>query len=242
MKKQRDYQITEELLIKYQNAALENAQELVDEASLLYSEKHYARSYFLALASIEEVGKSHISFSTRGRNLKDTGMCNKIREHFECHDKKIVNAFVPWMMKASLKREAIEVANQLMLDLKYGREKAMYIDVKSDQTLSIPKQIVRPVAAKDCIRIATNCINYAKYYYQNNKPYKYSSYDDKLMSINTKQLTTMMNNIDFWEYYLDCLKTDKSSDAFNKSMVKYYDGYYKKKIKYKSIKTEEAAV
>ena len=62
MLKVRNHKLTRELLDNYQSAALVNAQQLADEASLLLEEEHYAQAYFLYLASIEEIGKAQISF------------------------------------------------------------------------------------------------------------------------------------------------------------------------------------
>ncbi len=59
MKKNRDYKLTADHLEKYMTVALDNSQELIAEANLLASNKHYARAYFLAVASIEETGKAY---------------------------------------------------------------------------------------------------------------------------------------------------------------------------------------
>lgn len=49
--KNRNYELTPELLQEYSDAALANAQELLDEASLLLQHDHQARAYFLAVAA-----------------------------------------------------------------------------------------------------------------------------------------------------------------------------------------------
>ena len=63
--------LTLKLLRAYSEAALTNANELVQEASLLYATEHLARAYFLAVAAIEETGKGLLAFDARGRNLAD---------------------------------------------------------------------------------------------------------------------------------------------------------------------------
>jgi len=63
--------LTPELLREYSGAALDNASELLAEATLLLQHGHRARSYFLAVASIEETGKALMAFDGQGRNLAD---------------------------------------------------------------------------------------------------------------------------------------------------------------------------
>ena len=53
-----EFRFTVELLREYSVASLNNAEELIEEASLLYERNHIARAYFLAVASIEEIGKA----------------------------------------------------------------------------------------------------------------------------------------------------------------------------------------
>jgi AbiV family abortive infection protein len=227
MQKTREYNLTLDLLDAYQIAALNNARELLEEAKLLLGSSHFARAYFLALASIEEAGKAYISFEAKGRNLCDIGLCNKIKERLEDHSSKIDAAFLGWISQSTAKREAIQKAVDLIVDLKNGREKSMYIDVGEDgKNLSIPREIVRPVAAGDCVKLAENCIHYTDLYVKNNLPAKSSTAKDKLLCIRPKTFTEMLNIPDFWEFYLSYLKQDNRS--FEDAATTYHDCYYKK--------------
>lgn len=228
MRKIRDYELTLELLESYQDAALDNAHELLDEAKLLLSNDHFSRAYFLALASIEEAGKAYIAFDAKGRNLKDAGLCNKIKERLEDHSSKITSAFVGWISFSDSPREAIETSVDLMIHLKRGREKSMYIDVESDgASLSIPREIVRRVAACDCVHLAENCLHHTGLYLQNNKPNKRTSHQDKLLCIKQNTLSKMLNTEDFWEFYIKQL--EQGNNSFDKAAVTYHDSFYKKK-------------
>lgn len=66
------FRYTVELLKEYSDAALENAAELLQEASVLHAQGYRARAYFLAVAGIEETGKAVIAFDGQGRNLRDS--------------------------------------------------------------------------------------------------------------------------------------------------------------------------
>ena len=93
-KKDRDYDLNFEFLDSYQKAAIDNADSILDEAKLLLSNNHYARAYFLAVASIEETGKAFMAFSSKGRNLNNVALHKKLKEMFENHSQKIRSAFV----------------------------------------------------------------------------------------------------------------------------------------------------
>jgi len=227
MQKNRDYTLTVELLEAYQSAALSNARELLDESKLLLRNNHFSRAYFLSLAAIEEAGKAYIAFDAKGRNLKDEGLCNKIKERIEDHSSKITSAFVGWISFSDNPREAIKTSVDLMIHLKHGREKSMYIDVKSDgNTLSIPAEVVRPVAARDCTHLAENCIHHTELYFKHNEAGKRNTYEDKLLCIKQKTLTDMLNTEDFWEYYIDQL--EKGNTEYAHAVITYHDGYFKK--------------
>lgn len=232
MKKIRDYPLTPEVLNTYRVAALANATELLEEAQLLLSNKHYARAYFLALAAIEETGKAYLAFDASGRNLKDAGVCKKVKEKFEDHSSKITYAFVAWLSFSVSPEEAIKISVDLMIQLKHGREKSMYIDVKECGTsLSIPREVVRPIAATDCVRLATNCLHHTQIYLEKEPPPKRTSAQDKYLCLKQSVLTGMFNTEDFWEFYISHHKQGET--ALEKIAITYHDCYYQKGNKFK---------
>ena len=93
MKKVRKYIIDENLLKRYYPAALQNAKLLLEESNKLLGLKSYARSYFLACASIEEIGKALMAFFGLGRNLNNPGTLSSLKNAFEDHPAKISSAF-----------------------------------------------------------------------------------------------------------------------------------------------------
>ena len=78
-----EFRFTVDLLREYCAAALQNAGELLEEASLLYANGHAARAYFLAVASIEETGKALQAFDAQGRNLADSAVTAKLRRSMD---------------------------------------------------------------------------------------------------------------------------------------------------------------
>lgn len=65
------------MLVQYSTHALDNARQLLDEAILLFDHARFARAYYLAIASIEEIGKSFLAFDAQGRNLGDSAVTVK---------------------------------------------------------------------------------------------------------------------------------------------------------------------
>ncbi len=227
MKKNRDYNLTVEFLNKFEQSALTNAQELIDEANLLYGNKHYARTYFLAVAAIEETGKAHIAYSAKGRNLSDNGLCNKIKQHMDSHSHKITSAFSCWLIKSNNKQKAIDTCLDLIMHLKSGRELSMYTDVKfADAQISEPSTVIRPVAARDTINVAYNCLLHTKEHIENNAPLKTDTYQDKLLCIPSSKISALYNTKDFWEYYIHNL--ENGDDNYAKHSVRYHEEYYSK--------------
>src|SRR6202035_907606 len=120
--------LTPELLRSYSEAALDNAAELITEASLLRDHAHHARAYFLSVAAIEEVGKGLMAFDGQNRHLANPAVVTRLRTGMEDHSKKITYAFMPMIVASTNPREAIQVSVDLMVQLKRGREPSMYSD------------------------------------------------------------------------------------------------------------------
>jgi AbiV family abortive infection protein len=231
-KKDRDYELNSEFLESYQKAAIDNAASILDEAKLLLSNNHYARAYFLAVASIEEIGKAFIAFSSKGRNLNNAALHKKLKEMFENHSQKISSAFVGWLIESKDQKEALEAMIDLMIHLKRGREKSMYVDARNDNTVTIPSQLVRPIAAKHSIEIAQNCLHFTKKFLLETKPYKTSSFDDKLLCIKNEKIQALFRENDFGKYLLHRLKTDGQKFNISEYIVTYHDSYYCKGKKF----------
>lgn len=239
MQKIRKYILTTSLLEAYQNAALKNASELIEEAKLLFSNKHYARAYFLAAASIEETGKAILAFDAKRRNLNDGGLCKKIKQIFEDHSIKITNACACCLPNnIKLSDESIENYIEAVRALKHGREKSMYIDVEeNNQAISIPSDVVRPIVAKNCIILAQKCLDHTKMDIDKNLPQKTTSHEDRLMCIKQKNFAKMVSTKDFREYYKGQFK--KGNTDWPKIAVNYHDCYYQKKKMFNAKKTSE---
>lgn len=228
MKKIRQYDIHDKFLKEYADAAIENAQQILDAAKILLGKKSFAIAYFLSVAAIEEAGKAYMAFAARGRNLSDKGLKKKVQNMFEKHREKIISAFVGWISKSSKPDESIEAAVDLMIHLNRGREKSMYIDANADNSLSIPAQIIRPVAAIDVLKVAENCLHHTKNHISKNNPPAFSSFDDKLFCLRSEKIKEMFNK-DFGKYLLSELKQTSGNFNFSRAIVTYHDKYFSKK-------------
>lgn len=232
MKKLREYDVHDKFLTEYGNASIENAQQILDDAKILLSHKSFARAYFLAVAAIEEAGKAYMAFASRGRNLSDKGLKKKIQEMFESHSQKIGSAFNGWIDKSSNPRESIEAALDLMIHLKHGREKSMYVDANPDNSISIPMEIIRPAAAIDSVKVAENCVHHTKTHISENHPPSFSSFDDKLFCLKSDKMHEILNNGDFGEYLLSELKQHGGNFNFSKIIVTYHDKYFSRRKRF----------
>ena len=225
MQKERRYHITKTLLEEYQKYAFENSSELLAEASELLQKKYYSRAYFMGCASLEETGKGYLAFSSKGRNLRSPSVQHTIKEKFEDHSAKIISALIGLLRQKGLTEKNLEYIIKLSVDLKHGREKAMYVDIRENGTVTLPRNIIRPIAAFNCVRLAKDSFDATIKYISSNPPDNFSSFHDKMLCINSNKLKKLMNNVDFWKYYIDMLKNNSSAD-FVKAIVKYHDEFY----------------
>src|SRR5690554_292132 len=173
------FRYSEELLTEYCRASLENAQDLIDEAELLLKQGKLARAYFIAIAAIEEIGKSFIAHDAQGRNLNDSAVTAKIRYSLESHSKKINSAFRASVISHNdVKNELMTFIN-IMITLKNGRKPSMYTDINySTGEVQTPGQVVSSHAANDCVQLAKLCYYKNIDYQKTRQPTARSSSED----------------------------------------------------------------
>lgn len=227
------YKLTVVLLEGLTKASLQNSEELIEEAKALFEIKHYARSYFLAVASIEETGKSQIAFEGQGRKLADTAVANAVKKQLEDHSAKITAAFLPWLHETTDVRKAALKAVDLMIKLKQAREPSMYTDIRNDGlSIHLPSAVVRVVAAQDCIRLATNCLASAKKRVGSGVPPKQTTRnEDLLYSMKSKEYEAVLKTEDFWWYSLHLMQQGKY--AFENAVFDYKSAYLDKRVLFK---------
>ena len=218
--KQRDYDLTPSLLLTYRDAALVNAQALLDEAALLLSHGHHARAYFLSVSSIEEAGKAVQAFEGLGRNLKDPAVSQRLKLHFEDHSQKVTFAFSPWLQAtANLREEVMDFVN-MMLDLKFGREASMYTDINAERaTVTTPQMQVGKKISTNCVRLAGTVLSHVKPYVQQVQPKSTTRVQDAFFALKPAVFQKMTNTGDFWEYYIS--RIEQGNMALEAAVTEY---------------------
>jgi AbiV family abortive infection protein len=195
--------MTAELLRSYSEAALRNADELLVEASLLRDHGHMARAYFLAVACVEEAGKALLAFDAQNRNLSDPAVCAKLKTSMESHRRKINYALSMWALSSPGQREALKVALDLIVHVEHGREPSMYSDLRTaPDRVQTPREVVRDSAARDCVRLAANCLAHAHRHVIEKTPAKFTTAQDRLFTMKSAKFQEMLNTEDFLWYYI----------------------------------------
>lgn len=200
--------LNKRILLKLSSAALDNAQALLDEAETLLASEHFARAYFLALASIEEVGKSGIAFNAAGRNLGDPQVIKVTWNRLLDHKSKIIAAFGPSIAlteKGNLS-EAIEASLELMGDLRRGREPSMYTEIRATGFIQKPKDVVRPVAARNAVRLAKHCLDRAQKHLPGKDPPATTEADDYFYTLTANKIQEVMAHPEFSAFYMERIK------------------------------------
>ncbi|TCZ78098.1 AbiV family abortive infection protein [Lysobacter sp. N42] len=189
-----------EELKELSQAAADNAAALAKEAALLGAHGHFARAYFLAVASIEETGKAIAAHDAQGRNLANPAVVSRVERLIGDHKSKIRGAFMGFLCVNP--REQAEKAAELMVALQNGREPAMYTDLAANGTISRPNAVVEEKHALSCVRLANDCLLAAKQNVLARPPEARSANEDHVFSLNPKHYNALMKNEDFWWYYI----------------------------------------
>lgn len=233
------FRFTVDLLQEYSLASLNNAAELIEEASLLYERGHIARAYFLAVASIEETGKAWLAFDGQGRNLTDSAVTSKLRRAIEDHHQKIAAAFLPILLLEPDSGEALLPVIELMTHLTCGREPSMYVDITYPESkVQLPRGVVRDVAAKDCSRLSRDCLANAQSHLAREKPRARTLDEDRLFSMKSEQLKKIVNIEGFWWYYIT--QCEAGNRDFAAAVITYQREYLSKGKTFECVNTNES--
>lgn len=206
--------LTPELLRAYADAALNNSEELLAEAALLLEHDHMARAYFLAFSSVEEAGKALLAFHAQLRNLADPAVCARLKAHMADHRQKITYALSMWALNDSDQRAGLEKALDLALHLAHGREPSMYSDLRADpDRVQTPREVVRDVAARDCVKLAEACLANARRHLSEKTPTETTAAQDSLLTMKSKKFHELMSTEEFYWYYLGQMEAGQSDFA-----------------------------
>ncbi|MCD6734098.1 MAG: AbiV family abortive infection protein [Burkholderiaceae bacterium] len=231
--KNREYQLTAQLLEQYRDAALVNAQALLEEAALLLGHRHYARAYFLAASSIEEAGKAVQAYEGLGRNLGDPAVAHRLKLQFDDHSQKVTSAFSPWIQATPNIREELMDFARVMVDLKFGREASMYTDIQAERAIvTTPEMQVAQAPAANCVRLAGTVFAYAAPYARQSQPRSMSCVQDAFFALKPAVFQKMANTADFWEYYIQ--QMERGNMALEVAVTEYNRQYLSQGRTFKS--------
>jgi hypothetical protein len=125
----------------------------------------------------------------------------------ESHGDKISYALGMWAMSSPDRREALKVALELVGHIKRGREPSMYSYLRTDpDRAQTPRELVRESAARDCVRLAENCLANAHRHVLEKTPAKVTTAHDRLFTMKSAKFQELLNTEDFWWYYVSQMK------------------------------------
>ncbi len=103
----------------------------------------------------------------------------------------------------------------------------MYTDIRYDESkVQMPSQVVRDVAARDCVRLAGDCLRLARKHVAEKKPHVHSRADDQLFAMKSGQFQKIANTEGFWWYYIAQLESGNKD--FAAAAVEYQRDYFSK--------------
>lgn len=237
--KERNYELTTDLLRQYRDAALANAASLLKEADLLLAHGHLARSYFLAVSCIEEIGKAVQAFEGIGKNLKDPAIQQRLKLLFEDHSQKVTYAFMPWLQSIPNLHDRVTEFTEIMVAIQFGREAAMYTDINAERVVvTTPEMQVGQRAATDCIRLAKTVMQFARPYAEKPHPKPATKEHDALFSMKPSLYQKIVSSEDFWRCHI--ARIEQGLQAFDSNVIEYSRAYLGRGVRFMESPVQEA--
>jgi hypothetical protein len=111
-------------------------------------------------------------------------------------------------------RKALKMSLDLIGHLQHGREPSMYSDLRTaPDRAQTPREVVRDSAARDCIRLAENCLAYAHSHMVEKTPAKFTGAQDRLFTMKSAKFQEILNTEEFWWYYISQIEADQKDLA-----------------------------
>jgi AbiV family abortive infection protein len=223
----RGHELTPEALRSYRDAALGNAEALLEEARVLLTAGHHARAYFLAVAAVEEGGKAVQAAMGVGRNLRDPAVRTRLQTQSEDHGSKLALAMTPWMLAVpDLQAQAMDFIRK-SVDLLNGRESAMYVDIHPDTlAVSSPTTVVPVDVSRNCVDLAARALGYIRPYLTSASTQTYTQDQDAFFAMRPAVFQRMANTEDFWNFFIDRAKAGDT--ALDSAAMAYHRDYFSK--------------
>jgi hypothetical protein len=146
----------------------------------------------------------------------------------EDHGEKIVAALAQWLPTSPESEEVVRRVLDLMIHVKRGREPSMYTDFSPDGSkIKVPSELVRDTAARDCVRLAKDCLAHARNRVSGDPPRPRTPAEDKLFTMKNADIQKIINTEDFWWYYVAELRLGQVD--FPEVLIQYQTKYFLKK-------------
>ena len=231
-KKMSGYTLTSTLLKGYRKAAVDNSKELLYEATLLLSNNHFSRAYFLATASIEEIGKAVQAFDALGRNVRDPEISTRVRLNFQDYSKKLAAAVFPWLLRDPSSRESVAAFVETLVEAKNSSEPSIFVGIEPQgMKLHAPFSMVCREQAEECVQMARNIFSYAAPHVLDGHYKVRTKAEDDFFVMKPATVLNATSGAAFWQYYIASMKAGDT--AFEAALIDYTKKYLAKNEKYK---------
>ena len=90
----------------------------------------------------------------------------------------------------------------------------MYSDLRSaPDRVQTPREVVRDIAARDCVTLAANCLAYAHRHVIEKTPARFTIAQDRLFTMKSVKFQKLLNTEDFWWYYISQMEAGQQDIA-----------------------------
>lgn len=207
--------LTSKLLRRYRDASIDNAHELLYEATLLLQHNHYARAYHSAICAIEEVGTSVQVFDALGRNVRDPDVANRVVLNLADYARKVTAAVFPWLLVVPDRRDSVMPYISKMIKRQIHKADAIHtaLDGKGPQgpQVNTPNYRITYSDAEIWLGLAKEIYSHGEAYVLFAPTKIRTKAEDEVFAMKSAALAAVTSSPEFWEYYISCMKTGNAT-------------------------------
>lgn len=195
------------LLRAIRDVAIDNARQLLHEASLLLEHHHHARAALLARVAIEEVGRAVQAFDALGRNMSDEAVAMRVKMNFSDEARRLNAAAFPLLLEEPQRRDEVMAQIGDLVDTDGGREPALYTGVDAlTGRVTTPSGSIGAAAAARRVALAKDIFARGEMMVLFAPPKLRTRAEDRAFAMRPGELQAAQQGIDAWEVYIENIR------------------------------------
>ncbi|WP_018412140.1 AbiV family abortive infection protein [Methyloversatilis thermotolerans] len=200
--------LSSRLLRTMRDVAIDNARQLLHEATLLLAHHHHARAALFARVAIEEVGRAVQAFDALGRNMNNDAVAMRVKMNFADQARRMHAATFPLLLEEPQRRDEVMAQIGDLMDAAGSElEPALYtgVDALTGRVVT-PGGSIGAAAAARRVALAKDVFARGELMVLFTPPKLRTRAEDRFFAMRPGELIAARQGAEAWEVYMENIR------------------------------------